>query len=325
MKRREFIAMIVVGAIVRPRITQADQVKAIPRVGYVDGPTRSAGIQGLLKGLHELGYVDGQNIKLIEQHFAAPTVAGMRAAILAIIREVDVLVVGGTVGGVAAKSATSEVPVVFISVGAPVDIGLVKSLAEPGGNITGVSFEAAEETYAKRLQLLTEVVPDLSRVAILAAAGDPNVPFAMASLKRSAPGLGVSITPIEVKSADDLGRAFDEMTRTQMQAVLVISGFLTYTSIKQTCDLALANHLPSCHGFKEAVAAGGLISLGPDLVSLGRQSSRLVDKIIRGEHPAHIPVEQPDRYVMSINLKTARSLALIVPPALLARADELIE
>lgn len=325
MKRRDFIAGIITGAIVQPRIAQAEQVKSIPRVGYIDGPTRSAGIQGLLEGLHELGYVDGQNIKLIEQHFAAPTEAAMRAAIMTILRDVDILVVGGTVGGVAAKSATSDVPVVFISVGAPVDIGLVKSLAKPGGNITGVTFEAAEETYAKRLQLLTQIVPGLSRVAILGAAGDPNVAFAMASLKRSAPGLGVSIAPIEVKSADDLGRAFDEMKRTQMQALLVISGFLTYRSIKQTTDLALDNHLPSCHGFKEAVAAGGLISLGPDLVSLGRQSSRLVDKIIRGERPADIPVEQPDRYLMSINVKTATALGLTVPPSLLARADEVVE
>lgn len=322
MKRRDFIGTIIGGAIVRARIAQAEQVKGIPTVGYVDGP---AGKQGLLEGLRELGYVDGQNIKLIEQHFGAPTVADMRAAILAIIRDIDILVVGGTIGGIAAKSATSEVPVVFISVGAPVDIGLVKSLAKPGGNMTGVSFEAAEETYAKRLQLLTEIVPGLSHVAILGAAGDPNVAFAMASLKRSAAGLGVSINLIDLKSADDLVRAFDEMRRTQMQALLVISGLLTYSSIKQTADLALANHLPSCHGFKEAVAAGGLISLGPDLVSLGRQSSRLVDKIIRGERPADIPVEQPDRYVMSINLKTARSLGLIVPPALIGRADEVVE
>src|SRR6185312_10983265 len=180
----------------------------------------------------ELGYVDGRNIKLIKRQFAAPTVADMRAAILAIIRDVDILVVSGTVGGVAAKSATSEVPVVFISVGAPVDIGLVKSLAKPGGNMTGVAFEAAEETYAKRLQLLTQIVPGLSRVAILGAADDPNFTFAMTSLKGSAPTLGVSISPVEINSADDLGNAFDEMKRAQIQALLVVSGYLTYTSIQ---------------------------------------------------------------------------------------------
>jgi putative ABC transport system substrate-binding protein len=325
MKRRDFVAMIVGGATVSPLIARAEQGTSIPRIGYIDPETRSAGIQGLLAGLEALGYVDGRNIKLIKSQFAAPTAADMRAAILAIIREVDVLVVSGTVGGVAAKSVTSEVPVVFISVGAPVDIGLVKSLAKPGGNMTGISFEAAEETYAKRLQLLKEIVPDVSHVAILGAAGDPNFGFAMTSLKRSAPSLGVSITPFEIESADELGQAFDEMKRAQAQAVLVVAGYLTYSSIKKTADLALNYHLPSCHGFKEAAPAGALISLGPDLVSLGRQGSRLVDKIIRGERPADIPVEQPDRYVMSINLKTARLLGITVPPSLIAGADEVIE
>jgi putative ABC transport system substrate-binding protein len=324
MKRREFIA-IFGGAAVCPIVVRAQQGRSVPQVGYVDGKSRSAGIEGLLTGLRELGYVDGQNIRLVEQQFAAPTVKQMKEAILAVLPKVDILVVGGTVGGVAAKSATSDIPVVFISVGAPVDIGLVKSLAKPGGNMTGVTFEAAEETYAKRLQLLTEIMPGLSRVAVLGAAGDPNFPFAMISLRQSAPGLSVLITPVEINSAGDLKRAFDEMKQAQMQAVLVVSGSLTYGSIKETADLALANRLPSCHGFKEAVAAGGLISLGPDLVSLGRQSARLVDKIIRGERPGDIPVEQPTQYVMSINLRTAKALNLIVPPSILASADEVIE
>jgi putative ABC transport system substrate-binding protein len=172
---------------------------------------------------------------------------------------------------------------------------------------------------------LKEIVPDVSHVAILGAAGDPNFGFAMTSLKRSAPSLGVSITPFEIESADELGQAFDEIKRAQAQAVLVVAGYLTYSSIKKTADLALNYHLPSCHGFKEAAPAGALISLGPDLVSLGRQGSRLVDKIIRGERPADIPVEQPDRYVMSINLKTARLLGITVPPSLIAGADEVIE
>jgi putative ABC transport system substrate-binding protein len=324
MKRREFIAVFG-GAAICPIVVHAEQGRRVPQVGYVDGKSRSAGIEGLLTGLRELGYVDGQNIRLVEQQFAAPTVKQMKEAILAVLPKVDILVVGGTVGGVAAKSATSDIPVVFISVGAPVDIGLVKSLAKPGGNMTGVTFEAAEETYAKRLQLLTEIMPGLSRVAVLGAAGDPNFPFAMISLRQSAPGLSVLITPVEINSAGDLKRAFDEMKQAKMQAVLVVSGSLTYGSIKETADLALANRLPSCHGFKEAVAAGGLISLGPDLVSLGRQSARLVDKIIRGERPGDIPVEQPTQYVMSINLRTAKALNLIVPPSMLARADEVIE
>lgn len=147
----------------------------------------------------------------------------------------------------------------------------------------------------------------------------------MVSVKKLAPSLGISITPIELSSADGLRRAFDQMRQAQTQALLVVSGVLTYVSIRETVDLALANRLPSCHGFKEAVAAGGLISLGPDLVSMGRQGARLVDKIIRGGSPMDIPVEQPTQYVMSINLKTATALGVTVPPALLAGADEVIE
>jgi putative tryptophan/tyrosine transport system substrate-binding protein len=324
MKRRDFIGTLVSAAIWQTG-AQAQQGGKLPRVGYIDGEPRLAAMEGLLSGLHELGYVEGQNIRLIKQLFAAPTVGQTKEAILTVLPKVDILVVAGTVGGVAAKAATSDVPVVFISVGAPVDIGLVRSLAKPGGNMTGVTFEAAEKTYAKRLQLLTEIVPGVSRVAVLGATGDPNFPFAMVSLKQSAPDLGVLITPIELNSVDELERAFDEMKQAQAQALLVVSGSLTYASIRKTADLALIHRLPSCHGFWEAVAAGGLISLGPDLLSLGRQSARLVDKIIRGERPEEIPVEQPARYVTSINLRTAKTLGLTVPPSLLARAEEVIE
>jgi putative ABC transport system substrate-binding protein len=324
MKRRDFIGTLVSAGIWQTG-AQAQKGGRVPKVGYIDGEPALAAMEGLLIGLRELGYVEGQNIKLVRQLFVAPTVRETKEAILAVLPKVDILVVAGTVGGVAAKAATSDVPVVFISVGAPVDIGLVRSLAKPGGNMTGVTFEAAEKTYAKRLQLLTEIVPGVSRVAVLGAAGDPNFPFAMVSLEQSAPGLGVLITPIELNSVDELERAFDEMKKTQAQALLVVAGSRTYASIRETADLALINRLPSCHGFREAVVAGGLISLGPDLWSLGRQSARLVDKIVRGERPEEIPVEQPAQYVTSINLRTAKTLDLTVPPSLLARAEEVIE
>jgi putative ABC transport system substrate-binding protein len=181
-------------------------------------------MEGMLIGLRELGYVDGKNVRLVKQLFSAPTVAQTKEAILAVLPKIDILVVAGTVGGVAARAATHDVPVVFISVAAPVDIGLVRSLAKPGGNMTGVTFEAAEQTYAKRLQLLTEMLPGVSHVAVLGAAGDPNFPFAMVSLKQFAPSLGGLITSVELNSADELNRAFDEIKRAQAQALLVVSG-----------------------------------------------------------------------------------------------------
>ncbi|QPF89648.1 ABC transporter substrate-binding protein [Bradyrhizobium commune] len=324
MRRRELVGLLGTLAAV-PLMVRAQQPKALPRVAYLDGRPTNAWVAGLLEGLNSLGYVDGKNVRLIRKEVAISTIDATRQAILEIADQVDVLVVGGTVGGVAAKSATSTIPVVFISVGAPVDIGLVKSLAHPGGNITGVSFEATSETYAKRLQILKEIMPKASRVAVLGAKDDPNVRFAMASLTESASAMQVTLTTFSLPSKEDLPAVFDDMKRGGMEALLVVAGGMTYGSSQTIADLALANRLPSLHGFRETVAAGGLISLGPDLVALARQSAHLVDKIIKGEKPADIPVEQPERYTMAINLKTAQVLGLTIPPALLARADEVIE
>ena len=325
MKRRKFIGLLGASAVAWATPARAQPSPKIPRVVYLDGKTRNAVSEGLLSGLRDLGYVDGKNIILVRQTFSAPTVKGMREAILEALPNADLLVVSGTVGGVAAKPVPSSIPVVFISVGAPVDIGLVDSLAHPGGNMTGTTFEATSETYAKRLQILKEIVPGLARVAVMGARDDPNFPFAMQSLKQSAPEQSISIQQIELDSVADLEGTFDTIKQSGSEALIVVSGSLTYGIIQRTADLALARGLPSCHGFKEAVAAGGLVSLGPDLVALARQSARMVDKIIRDERPADIPVEQPAQYVVNINLKTAKTLGLIIPPALLARADEVIE
>jgi putative ABC transport system substrate-binding protein len=325
MRRRDVIGLLGGGTIAWLIPAQAQTPRGITRLVYLDSRNRLETVEGLLSGLRDLGYVDGKNISLVKQQIDTWTLKEIRAAILDVLPNTDIFVVSGTVGGVAAKSATSNIPVVFISVGAPVDIGLVESLAHPGGNMTGVTFEAASETYAKRFQILKEILPSLSRLAVLGAKDDPNFPFAMVSLNQSAPKMSVAITPMELNSGDDLTRVFDEIKQAGLEALLVVSGSMTYEHTKKIADLALMNRLPSCHGFKEAVAAVGLVSLGPDLVALGRQSARLVDKILKGDRPADIPVEQPAEYLMNINLKTAKLLGLNIPPALLARADEVIE
>jgi putative tryptophan/tyrosine transport system substrate-binding protein len=324
MRRREIIGLLGGGAIAWSVPAPAQQPGKTIRLVYLDSRSRLNTVEGLLSGLRDLGYVDGKNISLVRQQIDAWTVTEIRAAILDLLPNVDIFVVSGTVGGVAAKSVPSNIPVVFISVGAPVDIGLVKSLAQPGGNMTGVTFEAASETYAKRFQILKEILPSLSRLAVIGAKDDPNFPFAMVSLSKSAPQMSVAVTPMEINSGDELPRVFEEMKQTGVEALLVVSGSLTYEHSKKIADLALMNRLPSCHGFKEAVAAGGLVSLGPDLVTLGRQGARLVDKILKGDRPADIPVEQPAKYLMNINLKTAKFLGLNIPPTLLALADEVI-
>ena len=295
------------------------------RIGLVFGGTRDMiAPSELVRALLGLGYTNGKEVQ-VRTLFANPTPKEMKDAVLSLLPEIDLLVVWGTIGGVAAKSVASHIPVVFVSVGVPVDIGLVESLSHPGGNMTGITFEAASETYGKRLQILKEILPNLSHIAVLGAKGDPNFPFAMVSLESSARSLKISITTIEINLADDLRSAFDDMRRSQAEALVVVAGALTYANSAVIAELSLANRLPSCHGFKETVAAGGLISLGPDLVGLGRQGARLIDKIIKGARPADIPVEQPTQYIMTINLKTAKALGLTVPAALLARADEVIE
>jgi putative tryptophan/tyrosine transport system substrate-binding protein len=191
--------------------------------------------------------------------------------------------------------------------------------------MTGVTFEAAGETYAKRLQILKEIALAATSVAVLRGAGDANVPFAMASLEQAAPALGITLLPVDIQSVDDLEGAFMQMTRDDAQALLVIAGSLTFFVSKRIADLALKRKLPSCHAFKETVAAGGLVSLGPDLIAMNRQGADYVDKIIKGFKPADLPVEQPVRYEMHVNLKTAKALGLTIPSSLLARADEVIE
>ena len=191
--------------------------------------------------------------------------------------------------------------------------------------MTGVSFEAATDTYAKRLQMLKEIVPTFERIAVLAAEGDPNVAFAMKSLEKAASAMNVELTTVYVETADDLPTAFDQIQRNRVSGLIVIAGLLTSINSKTIAELSLAHRLPTCHGFREAVVAGGLISLGPDLFAIARQGAVYVDKIIRGDKPADLPVEQPDRYEIYINLKTAKTLGLEIPTPLLARADTVIE
>ncbi|MGA8192680.1 MAG: ABC transporter substrate-binding protein, partial [Acetobacteraceae bacterium] len=222
----------------------------------------------------------------------------------------------------AAKKVGSSVATVFLSVGAPVEDGFVQSLAHPGGNMTGITFEASTETYGKRLQLLKEIMPGLKRVAAL---GDVNVGFAMTSFDRVAPNLGITLVSVGIRSAGDLEAAFARIKESQAEALIVIAGALTYTVGMQIADLALAAHLPSCFAFKEIVRAGGLMSLGPDLVALAGPAAAQIGKIIKGTSPADIPIEQPTRYELYINLKTASLLNLTIPQTILGRADEVIE
>jgi putative ABC transport system substrate-binding protein len=326
MRRRQFLALAATAVLAPGVAARAEQSAKIWRIGQTSfgtDPTTPIAT-ALERQLAELGYEQGKTIALTSR-FVAPTPQAVEDAIRALAPNVDLLVVWNTIGAEAAKKLVSTIPVIFLSVGAPVEIGLVQSLAHPGGNMTGVTFEAARETYAKRLQFLQEIVPELKRVAVLRAHGDVNGIFALTSMEKAGAELGISLLPIDVATADDIAPAFARMRELQAEAVIVVAGGLTYDRSKEIAALALRYRLPSCHGFKETVADGGLVSLGPDVIKMAAQAASYIDKIVHGARPADLPVQEPTRYEVYVNLKTANALGLTMPDTLLAVADEVIE
>ena len=240
--------------------------------------------------------------------------------------QADLLVVWGPIAALAAKNLAGDVPTVFISVSFPVEIGFVHSLAHPGGKMTGIAAEADAETYGKRVQILKEIVPNLNRVAVLRPIGDPNIEFDTKSLELAAPKLGVTILPVDLRSADAVEAAFASIKESGAEALIVIRSALASAIAERIAGLALKARLPSCHAISSGVTAGGLlVGLAPVLGDMVRPAAAQIDKIVKGASPADIPVEQPTRLELSIYLKTARLLNLSIPPALLAQADEVIE
>jgi putative ABC transport system substrate-binding protein len=327
MRRRDFIGVIYGAALALPWDAAAQQPGKVWRIAYVSAVTPELGFRGaqaLEQRLADLGYVEGRNITLLKR-FAGPQMDKIEEAVISLVPQIDLLVVTGNAAS-AAKKLAGGVPTVFISIGYPVELGYVQSLAHPGGNMTGITAEAALETNGKRLQILKEIVPDLHRVAVLRDFDNrSNSGFEWAALDQAARELGLTLVFIDVKSAGELETAFANMTKSKVEALFVYRTALTFVAGKQIADLAIAAHLASCHAFKEAVVAGGLVSLGPDRLAMTGPATAQIDKIIKGTSPADIPVEQPTRYELCISLKTARLLNLTIPPTLLARADELIE
>jgi putative tryptophan/tyrosine transport system substrate-binding protein len=327
LRRREFITLVGGATAAWPFVANAQPTDKSWRIGQVIGgsaETNGHFARALEQGLGELGYRLGDNLRLVTR-YASPQLTAMQDTIRSLIGEIDLLVAWATIGAVAAKNVAGSLSVVFLSVGAPVEIGLVQSLSHPGGNMTGITFEAATETYGKRLQLLKELVPNLGNVAVLAAEGDANVTFAMQSLDKAAPEFGVTLRRFGLRAGDDLAAKFGQIEQSHAEGLIVIAGALTYVNSKQIAELALSHRLPSCHAFYETVRAGGLVSLGPDIPAMAQQAAVYIDKIIHGAKPADLPVQQPAKYQLVINLKTAKALGLTVPLTLQASADEVIE
>lgn len=321
------IITLALSFLVVPGATDAQQpVKLIGLLEIGSAPSEARRQQSpFQQKLRELGWVEGQNL-VIESRYAEGKFERFPALAAELVRlPADVIVVWSTMGAVAVQKATRSIPVVFLSVGVPVEIGLVSSLAHPGGNMTGVTFEAAVETYGKRLELLKEAVPTLSRVAVLYAVGDPNSTHAIQAVETAAPVLGLQIQWVGVHNPDELDTAFATITSGGGQGVIVVAGAFTMTNRRRIADLTLQHRLPSAHAFRETVVAGGLMSLGPNLAEMARKGAVYVDKILKGARPGDLPVEQPMHLDFVLNLKTAQALGLTISPYLLILANEVIK
>ena len=308
-----------------PLAARAQQPAKLPTIGLLGAATPAAWslfIAAFVRRLRELGWIEGRTIA-IEYRWAEG--CGERFAEIAaefVRLNVDVIVtVGGAV--LAAKQATSLIPIVFAAAADPVGSGLVASLARPGGNVTGLSSQFTD-LAGKRLELLREMVPSLRRLAIMANAGYPAAVLEMAEVQATTRTLGLDVVTLELRRAEDIAPAFEAL-KGRAEALYVCAESLVTTNSVRINTLALAARLPTMHSIREYVEAGGLMSYGPNFPDLWRRAGDLVDKILRGAKPADIPVEQPTKFDLIINLTTAKALGLDVPPTLLARADEVIE
>ena len=324
MRRREFI--ILLGSAAWSLAAGAQPLAKLPTIGFLGVGTPSSYGQwaaAFMQQLRDRGWIEGRNIA-IELRWAEGKNERYTEIAAEFVRlNVDVIVTTGTAAVVAAKQATSVIPIVFTSAGDPVATGLVASLARPGGNVTGLSNQLPD-LAGKRLELLRAIIPDLHRLAILTNIGNPIGALEMGEVQAAARSLGLEILPLEIRRAEDIGPAFEAL-KGRADALYVVAEPLLTSSRVRISTLALGARLPTLHGFREYVEAGGLVSYGPNIPDLFRRAADLVDKILRGAKPGDIPVEQPIRFDLVINLTTAKALGLTIPPKVLLTADEVIE
>ena len=327
--RRTFLAGTGVALLAAPFAAEAQQAAKIARIGYLSH-NRAANPhthEAFRQGLRDLGYVEGRNV-VIEYRDAEGKFERLSAlaAELAALK-VDVIVAPATAGALAAKHATRTLPIVFAVAADPVTSGLVTSLARPGGNVTGLSI-LAPELVGKNLELLTQGVPGVSRVAVLrqpGVLGERTEKDMLKEAEVAARALGVRPQFIEARGPDDFDRAFSEMIRVHAGALTVLPSTMFGSERRRLVDLAAKNRLPAMYSWREFVDAGGLMSYGPNVADNYRRAAAYVDKILKGAKPADLPVEQPTKFELVINRKTAKTLGLTIPPSLLQRADEIAQ
>ncbi len=326
MRRREFITLLGGAAATWPLAARAQQPAKLPTIGFLGPNTPSLDsrrVGAFVQRLRELGWTEDRNVA-IEYRWAEGRTERLAEFAAEFVRlKVDVIVTSATPPVIAAKQATSVIPIVFAAVGDPVGTGIVNSLARPGGNATGLSIQATD-LAGKRLELLHEVAPGLRRLAIMANPGAPPAVLEMAEAQTTARALGLEVVASEIRRPEDIAAAF-EAFKGRAEALYVCNDPLVTTNRTRINTLALGMRLPTMYNVREFVEAGGLMSYGPNFLDLFRRAADFADKILRGAKPSDIPVEQPTKFDLVINLKTAKALGLDVPPTLIARADEVIE
>jgi putative tryptophan/tyrosine transport system substrate-binding protein len=325
VRRRAFITLLGAAA-AWPLAARAQQAAMLPTIGFL-GPNMpsldSRRVGAFVQRLRELGWIEGRNVAT-EYRWAEGRTEHLAEFAAEFVRlKVDVIVTSGTPPVIAAKQATSVIPIVFAAVGDPVGTGLVAALARPGGNATGLSIQATD-LAGKRLELLREVVPGLRRLAIMANAGAPPAALEMAEVQTTARGLGLEVVASEIRRPEDIAPALESLNG-RAEALYVCNDPLVTTNRIRINTLALGMRLPTIYNVREFVEAGGLMSYGPNFLDLYRRAADFVDKILRGAKPADIPVEQPTKYDLVVSLKTAKALGLAIPETFLLRADEVIE
>ena len=324
MRRRDVLALLSGVAVARPWAALAQQ-RPVPRIGYLSlAPGPSPRSEALLQGLREHGYVEGQSITL-DYRWADGDLDRLQAAAADLVRAgADVIVTGGPAATAAARQATTTIPIVMAVDYDPVGAKFVGSLARPGGNITGLSI-LNPGLSGKRLELLKETVPGITLVAVLWDPAEPNAASYLTKTQDAAPSLGVRLQPLELRAPADIQADFRAAKAAGADGLTVLTDFITLYHRAELADLAAQYRLPAIYSERLFVEAGGLMSYGASDRDLHRLAAAYVDKILRGAKPADLPVEQPTRFELVINLRAAKPLGIVVPPAILERADDVLE
>ncbi len=328
MRRRKFIGLLG-GTAIWPLVARAQQPAGkVARIGWLGVAPASDGaraVKAFEEGLRDLGYVEGKSLD-IEFRFADGWYERLDALAAELVRlPVDVMFAPTTAAALAARNATATIPIVFATVSGPVELGLVVRLARPGGNTTGLTYYVSPEIVGKQLGLLQEIRSQVSRVAILWNPGNPGIPRVLAEAKNAAGLLGMELRIIEARGPDDFEGAFRTMAGERTDGLLVLPDAMLSEHRAALGNLALKSGLPTMFGSREDLAVGGLLAYGATRLDLIRRAAGYVDKILKGAKPADLAVEQPNKFELVINLKTAKALGLTIPESLLARADEVIE